>query len=379
MLTQGDDYPIHQTPDPIAYSGTDRNFYERYWFNGFEPDGSLFWAIGMGCYPHLNILDTALTVLVDGKQHCIRGSRVLNMERMDTSVGPLRLEVVKPLWKLRYVVDGARRHRRGPHDRGPRVPDRGAALHAPRRHARLPGHHPAHAERTLERLDQGRRQALRPEPACDRHSRSLVGCPPDRHLRSATRGAAGTAGLFLAVDAAQFRHARACSSTSPRIPTASRGTRSRCSARTASGPEKFRETSDAQMETRLQKGTLWPEWGRLTVKHGKDTYRVTLEPFMRFQMKGIGYFHPEWFHGRYHGQPLRVAREDFTVAELDPQSLENFHVQMLSKLTLENPDGTQETSVGVFEQAILGDYEPLGVKSKLEISRWDKHSERTDK
>ncbi len=49
---------------------------------------------------------------------------------------------------------------------------------------------------------------------------------------------------------------------------------------------------------------------------------------------------------------------------------------MLSKLTLENPDGTQETSVGVFEQAILGDYEPLGIKSKLEISRWDKHSER---
>ncbi|MCZ6711093.1 MAG: hypothetical protein O7B25_12080, partial [Gammaproteobacteria bacterium] len=26
MLTKADDYPIHQTPEPIAYSGTDRNF-----------------------------------------------------------------------------------------------------------------------------------------------------------------------------------------------------------------------------------------------------------------------------------------------------------------------------------------------------------------
>ncbi|WP_293542506.1 hypothetical protein, partial [Phenylobacterium sp.] len=29
MLTKGDDFPIHQTPEPIAVSGTDRNFYDR--------------------------------------------------------------------------------------------------------------------------------------------------------------------------------------------------------------------------------------------------------------------------------------------------------------------------------------------------------------
>ena len=34
MLTRGDDYPIHQTPEPIAYAGSDRNFYDRYFFNG---------------------------------------------------------------------------------------------------------------------------------------------------------------------------------------------------------------------------------------------------------------------------------------------------------------------------------------------------------
>ena len=38
-LGKGDDYPIHQTPEPIAYAGTDRNFYDRYFFNGYAPAG----------------------------------------------------------------------------------------------------------------------------------------------------------------------------------------------------------------------------------------------------------------------------------------------------------------------------------------------------
>ncbi|MFN3334229.1 MAG: hypothetical protein ACK47M_17100, partial [Caldilinea sp.] len=28
MLTKGDDFPLHQTPEPVAYAGTDRNFYD---------------------------------------------------------------------------------------------------------------------------------------------------------------------------------------------------------------------------------------------------------------------------------------------------------------------------------------------------------------
>ena len=33
MLTRFDDYPIHQTPEPVAQVATsDRNAYDRYWF-----------------------------------------------------------------------------------------------------------------------------------------------------------------------------------------------------------------------------------------------------------------------------------------------------------------------------------------------------------
>ena len=69
MLTKGDDYPIHQTSEPIAYSGTDRNFYDRYWFNGYVPDGSIFFAVAFGIYPHVNIADAHIAVVVDGVQH----------------------------------------------------------------------------------------------------------------------------------------------------------------------------------------------------------------------------------------------------------------------------------------------------------------------
>ena len=57
MLSKADDYPIHQSPEPIAYAGQSRNFYDRYFFNGYDADGGVFFALGMGVYPHLDVID----------------------------------------------------------------------------------------------------------------------------------------------------------------------------------------------------------------------------------------------------------------------------------------------------------------------------------
>ena len=39
MITDFDDYMIHQTSDPVTQpASSDRNFYDRYWFNGFDGD-----------------------------------------------------------------------------------------------------------------------------------------------------------------------------------------------------------------------------------------------------------------------------------------------------------------------------------------------------
>ena len=104
MLSRGDDYPLHQTAEPIAVAGTDRNFYDRYFFNGYNPDGSGFFALAFGVYPHLDIADAHFCVVRDGVQHCLHASRELGMERMDLRVGPITIEVLEPLRRLRVTV-----------------------------------------------------------------------------------------------------------------------------------------------------------------------------------------------------------------------------------------------------------------------------------
>ena len=49
MLSLYDDYPIHQTADPVAHPSTsDLNFYDRYFFNGFSQTGDLYFGASMG-------------------------------------------------------------------------------------------------------------------------------------------------------------------------------------------------------------------------------------------------------------------------------------------------------------------------------------------
>ena len=105
MLTKGDDFPIHQTSEPIAYSGTDRNFYDRYFFNGQGPNGEDFFALALGVYPHLNIADASFCIVRDGVQTCLHASRWLMMERMDIAVGPISIEVLEPLKRLKLIID----------------------------------------------------------------------------------------------------------------------------------------------------------------------------------------------------------------------------------------------------------------------------------
>src|SRR5260370_16195578 len=106
MLTKADDYPIHQTCEPIAYPATgDRNFYDRYFFNGYARDGSIYFAAALGSYPNRQIMDAAFNVVHHGRQYVVRASRVAGPERMDTRVGPIRVEVLEPLERLRLLIE----------------------------------------------------------------------------------------------------------------------------------------------------------------------------------------------------------------------------------------------------------------------------------
>ena len=58
MLSRMDDYPLHQIADVIRHVGTsDRNFYDRYYFNLHGSSDDLFMVMGMGQYPNLGVQD----------------------------------------------------------------------------------------------------------------------------------------------------------------------------------------------------------------------------------------------------------------------------------------------------------------------------------
>ena len=106
MLTKGDEYPLHQTPEPMALSGGNRNFYDRYFFNGYSADGKIFFAAALGIYPQLDIMDAAFCVSIGGQQHNLRASKRMGSERLDLTVGPITVTIIEPLEKLGLTVTG---------------------------------------------------------------------------------------------------------------------------------------------------------------------------------------------------------------------------------------------------------------------------------
>ena len=105
-LSPLDDLPVHQIAQPVRHVATsDRNFYDRYYFNCHAGDERLMLVAGMGQYPNLGVAD-AFAVVNDGRVHrVVRASRELGADRGDTSVGPFRVEVLEGLRRLRIVLD----------------------------------------------------------------------------------------------------------------------------------------------------------------------------------------------------------------------------------------------------------------------------------
>lgn len=105
-LSPLDDYPVHQVAQPIRYPATsDRNFYDRYYFNCHAGTDELMLIIGMGQYPNLGVTD-AFALARHGDTHrVVRASRELGADRMDTSVGPFKVEVIEGLRRLRVVLE----------------------------------------------------------------------------------------------------------------------------------------------------------------------------------------------------------------------------------------------------------------------------------
>lgn len=357
MLTKGDDYPIHQTPEPIAYAGSDRNFYDRYFFNAYARDGSAFVAIAYGVYPALNVADAHIAIVKAGQERCLHASRVLGLERMDLAVGPIRIDVLEPLQTLKVTV----------------TKTEGIAGEITFQGRAFPLEEPRFVKRNgprlfmdYTRLTQNVRAAGFLEVDGERIEVSGWVGTRDRSWGIRPVGApdpqptpgGDVAGFFWQwsplnfADRSVYFHINADPDGKPWNTRA-------VILEDGAGPDGGFHTDAATMATELIAGTRHAKGAVLTIPMEQGAAKVRIEPVATFLMRGIGYG-GEWRHGAFKGE-LAVAREDLDCATFDPNDIANLHIQAISKATLSVPGQDDQQGVGVFEQLILGPYRPLGL------------------
>ena len=106
MLSPMDEFPLHQIPQPIAQpESSDRNFYDRSYFNAHDRSGDIFLITGIGYYPNLGVKDAFVLVRRGDVQTAVHLSDAIDHDRLNQNVLGYRVEVQEPLRRLRIVMD----------------------------------------------------------------------------------------------------------------------------------------------------------------------------------------------------------------------------------------------------------------------------------
>ncbi|MBT6443419.1 MAG: hypothetical protein HOK58_00345 [Acidimicrobiaceae bacterium] len=366
MLNKFDDFPIHQTPEPIAHPATsDPNFYDRTWFNGYRRDASQYFALGLAVYPHRGILDCAFsTVEAGGRQHCFFASGRAPQERTDTSMGPFRLEIVEPLRKARVIIED--------NETGISADVTFSARTSPIQEARQILWQDQRRFMDATRFAQfgtWSGTVVHPDGEFEVNETEWLGTK-DRSwgVRGVGEriqiGAPKRPGAFFFLwapliwddhvsHAVFFDGSRGEAlvregSTSPLYATADEI------------PSELDKTADhmatAVHRVRYHPGTRLASSCELDLIDLYGSVRtIEMTPQLRFQMKGLGYGHPIWKQGAWQGE-LAIHGESYDHDTMDLTAPENIHVQQVVTVT----DGTR-SGIGVLEQIVVGPYEPSGL------------------
>ena len=84
---------------------SDRNFYDRWYFNAHDRTGDLFAIFGAGYYPNLGTKDAFVLVRRGDEQTAVHLSDAMDHDRLNPHVGNFRIEVTKPLEEVRVVLE----------------------------------------------------------------------------------------------------------------------------------------------------------------------------------------------------------------------------------------------------------------------------------
>ena len=367
MLTGGDEYPLHQMPEPVALV-TDRNFYDRFFYNGYSPDGRLFFAAAMGVYPALDVIDGAFCVMLDGVQHNLRVSARLNGERLAMQVGPLSVTIDVPLNQvtLRVAANTA----------SPLA----AELHFTGRH--FPIEEPRFTRRVgvrlwmdYTRMTQNGRWSGWIDVAGDRHAigpdvtgtrdRSWgirpVGKPDSQPAPQSVSGAMPQ--FFWLWTPCNFPGHSVYLHTNDDAAGLPWNRRAVLWTDGAGRGEDM-DFEAPEIAYDWEPGTR--RIRRAVCQLGPDT-RLTLTPVSpegsngrgHFYMNGLGYTHPLWGHGVDHGD-FDLAYDVIDLASAADNDMGNMHIQAVAEAVLEHK-GQVHHGRGVVEQLFIGPHAGTGL------------------
>lgn len=368
-LSTFDEYPIHQTPEPILYPGTsDRNFYDRNWFCGFVPDMSYYFGFTLGLYPNRGVIDAGFSVLdADGVQHSLLASGTAPSDRLPMRVGPVLLEVERPMRRIRVTID---ENETGIH--GELIfSTRTGAVTEPRQVMWSGTRRTTDATRfnqygrwSGQITVDGRVIDVDPAACLGVKDRSwgvrILGAPETPGPIAPTRPRFLWSQIFwpdhvthsLAFDDSEGNALVRDAARTPLYDTEE--------AVVGVEDPRTQRLTLVRHDVDYQPGTRWTEASEVETRDEEGTSRVLrLEPMLRFQQRGLGYGHREWPHGEWRGE-LSLKHDQFRPADLDPLVKQNVHVQHLVRAS----DGVNE-GIGILEQFIVGGFSPAGFADDL--------------
>ncbi|MCC7517207.1 MAG: hypothetical protein IT470_07710 [Pseudomonadales bacterium] len=411
MITAWDDYAIHQAPEPINAAGcTDENFYDRYFFSGFSKEGDYYFGIAMGLYPNRHVQDAHFSIAIDGRQHSFHISASAGKLRSDNRIGPMNIEVVEPMRVLRVTLDAnttgiavdltftactvpLEEPRSVMKIGSYRLMDttRFAQFGSWRGWIKIGEQHIAIGEEALGVRDRswGVRPSVSPTKKTkaiatqnaahqwleNRITRALF--PPQRPLRFREKieNAAGLiGGHLLGVEPGTYwlwnlnffddicTHFGSFETLD--------GEPSQCSSAILpryANTQTIPQTPDASevqvMEQKIswRTGTRTPQSACITLEQQQQALAMQLTPRIKFHLSGLGYGHPKWIHGAYHGREV-IEGETWLTADYEKiLNRANNHIQQMCDVRMGDKKG-----VGILESLCVGAYQPAGFQQRFD-------------
>lgn len=371
MITSFDDYCIHQTAQPIAEpSQSDRNFYDRYWFNGIQPDGDWIFEIGFGLYPNRRVMDGHFSVAIGDKQYAFHGSRRAPKERGETVVGPLSIEIVKPMREVRVTLK--------PNEHEIECDLLFTACSIPHEEPQNVMHDDGHLIMHNSRFTQmgywsgffsidGKRYEVNQAVGTRDKSWGV------RPVGEAAGGAPGLTnnepGVYWVWSPVNFGDVATQFGTFQDRD----GNPTQVSADLLPLYNNVADIPDGEEPglvkmTHAKHSITWGKGTRRAVAaemHYEDkdgnTWDLKVEPIQRFYMLGIGYNHFEWGHAYWKGE-LETGREQWDFADIDQLDYQFLHTHQVIKATMVDSNGKTSEGIGTLESIVIGRHTPSGFK-----------------